>query len=503
MASMLMRAAGAGLLVSLLAGCGAEPETAAAPEALASAAADTLLAIDPAEASLAEGRRLLFTEEPRLLGRIAEGGAFGGVWSRPAAVAMLSRDPAITEDVRAKTTVEEAAPGLWLIRLPIVNVIAVETEDSLVLIDAGYASAGPVLVETLRGLSDKPLSHILITHHHLDHAWGVWALKEAWPEAVVVGEERLAANLRLYVTQAGRLARYNNQAPEFYPTDVADTPQPDLTFRGRLDLEIGGVRFELIAAEGETDDQFFVWLPRWSAIVVADYFQGFLPNAGNGKRMQRHLPEWAGALRAMAALEPELMLPMHGPAMADPAEIDRVLNLHADALEHVTEHVREGLNTGLRKDQIAESLDWPEPFASDPTLTTPYVRPRDLARMEARRWSGWWDDIPSHFDRPLFEEQAREIVRLAGGVEALDARARELAASNPRLALQLADWAVYAEPRSERANRLVLDLYLGRILGEDIPTQEMVVYLEAAAMARARLALAEQSGAAAGQREAE
>lgn len=439
------------------------------------------------EASLQDGRRLLFSQYPELLPRIAAGGSFGGSWSRPAAVAMLSRDPAITEDVRQKTTRQKLTARTHLIRLPIVNAAVVETDSSLVLVDAGYASAGPVLVEHIKAISDKPVSHILISHMHLDHAWGTWAIKQAWPDAIIIGHERLPANLKLHITQAGRFARYNNQPISTYPTIEEELPLPDQVFDGALTLNVGGVEFQLFSAPAETDDQFYVFVPSERVLFNADYYQGFLPNAGNGKRMQRYIPEWSQALRHMASLDAQIMAPMHGPPTKDTAEIARVLTLHADALDYVVEHVWNGLNSGQRRDQIVASLDWPSKFSQAPELKAPYVRPSEIAKMEIRRWAGWWDDIPSHYYAPPMEREAEIVLELAGGLDALVAKARKTLSQDPQIAARLADWAVFARPGSIEANQLAVDVYLDRINDPDVPTQELLVYLDTAARARSRL----------------
>jgi len=389
--------------------------------------------------------------------------------------------------VRQKTTRQKLSPRTHLIRLPIVNAAIVETETSLVLVDAGYASAGPVLVEQIKAISDKPVSHILISHMHLDHAWGTWAIKQAWPDAIIIGHERLPANLMLHMTQAGRFARYNNQPVSTYPTTEEELPLPDQVFDDALKLNVGGVELQLFAAPAETDDQFYVYVPSERVLFNADYYQGFLPNAGNGKRMQRYIPEWSQALRHMASLDAQIMAPMHGPPSEGTEEIARVLTLHADALDYVVEHVWSGLNSGQRRDQIVASLDWPSKFSDAPELKAPYVRPSEIAKMEIRRWAGWWDDIPSHYYAPPMESEAEVVLELAGGLDALIAKARDVLSDDPQIAARLADWAVFARPGSIEANQLTVDVYLNRINDPDVPTQELLVYLDTAARARSRI----------------
>ncbi|UYV37982.1 hydroxyacylglutathione hydrolase [Rhodobacteraceae bacterium D3-12] len=65
-----------------------------------------------------------------------------------------------------------------------------ETGDTAVI---DVPEAAPVKAElTRRGWT---LTHVLLTHHHPDHVQGLDALKQDWPEAVVIGAEADAHRL--------------------------------------------------------------------------------------------------------------------------------------------------------------------------------------------------------------------------------------------------------------------------------------------------------------------
>ena len=441
-----------------------------------------------ADRATARGRAMLIKEYPKLAPHMARWDGFGGQGSPIIGGRMLDRSPEVVAEARAKSQVEELGAGLWMIRFPYVNVGVVETKDGLVVLDTGYASAGPVIRDILPTLSKKPLKTIVYTHSHVDHAYGAWALKERWPNVEVIATKLLPVTLRNEMRLRGSIGRYNNQSIELMPKADADMVMPTTTFDERLERTIGGERFVFIHAPGETEDQLYVWLPDRRTVVTADYYQGFLPNAGNGKRMQRYVEEWIGALRNMAELKPELLLPMHGAALRGKANIRSALTLHADALQHVVDHTLDGLNRGTRKDIVVSTVEWPERFAKAPLLAASYNRPEDIATMVARRWTGWWDDIPSHFAAVTFDEEAKEALVLAGGVDAVEQRARALLATKPRLAARLADWARFGAPNDLQALRLAVDIYVARIMAPDTPTQESSIYLDAAASARARMA---------------
>ena len=462
--------------------------------ALAGAAAAQPFAANEEDKLAQAGRAILAREYPEVMRHMARHDGFGGPSAPAIARAMLSDAPALVAEAKAKMSVENygiSGRRLWLVRFPYVNVAVVETRDGLVLIDSGYAAIGPVLKELLPTLSAKPLTHIVLSHVHVDHAYGARALMDLEPKPEVIASDLFPAMMDKEIRLGGSIGRFNNQPLELQPASRADVVLPTITFRDRLETTIGGETFVFVRSPGETEEQIWVWLPDRKTVFTADYYQGFLPNAGNGKRIMRHVEEWADAFRQMIALEPELLLPMHSAAIRGREPIRQALTLNAEALEHIDSQVVAKLNAGVRKDRIAAEVDWPERFAKAPLLDSDYNRPADIARMVARRWTGWWDDIPSHFSALPFEAEAREAIRIAGGIEALDKRAREILPNDPMLAARLADWAQYGAPDDPRALRLAVDVYLARIAEPDMPVQEGLVYFDVAAKARARLAALE------------
>lgn len=434
---------------------------------------------------LARARADIVIGDPEIFEAIAAGGRFGGDYSIDAAQHMFSRTHrGAIEDLAAKARIVPVGERSWSIRLPIVNASLFETDDGLVVVDTGMAPAGPALVNQIRSVSDAPVTTVVYTHGHVDHAYGTWALIEAGETPEIVAHDGVPERFDSYIRLRGSLAKYMNQPADELPRDRSDLVWPTRTFRDRLELDVGGEPVVLQHHPAETDDQCYVWWPQRRALASADYYQGFLPNLGNGKRRQRGTDDWVLALREMADLGPQLLLPGHGDPLSGNETIVSELRMLADALEHIIEHAVDGLNRGLRKDEIVDTLAWPEPFASHPTLRVHYVTPQDICRMVLKRWTGWWDDVPSHWAPAPLAAQAREVVELAGGVDRVAERARRLVDEDIRLACHLADWAWFADPGDETARQLVLDVYRRRLLDPGSNTQDRLVYLDHMADAR-------------------
>ncbi len=442
----------------------------------------------PDDLRVQKGRMLIAQEHPDIVRHMARQDGFGGPKSALIARAMLSTAPEVVAEARAKMSIERHGKGMWLIRFPYVNVALIETRDSLVLFDSGYASIGVVLKDLIPTLSKKPLKTIFLSHTHVDHSYGARELVKLPSHPRVIASVEMLKAIDTDLRLGGSIGRYNNQPLALQPSSKTDVVMPDETFEGRKTYRIGGETFEVLHAPGETEDQIWLSIPSRKTIVTADYYQGFLPNAGNGKRMQRYIEEWTAAYREMAALKPEIMLPMHGAAIEGADKIVPTLTTYADAFDYISTQVVARLNAGERKDVIAATIDWPERFSKNPLLEAQYNRPADIARMIMKRWTGWWDDVPSHFAAMTFDAEAREVLRLAGGLDAVEKRAREVLPTNPMLAARLADWAYFGAPDEAKALQLAIDVYLARIAEPDMPVQEGLIYLDMAAKARARLA---------------
>ncbi len=435
-----------------------------------------------------EARQLILLEHPSLLKAVARGGAFGGDFSLAIAQGMFRKSGQGIEDAIKMMRIEEVAPRTWLIRLPIVNVVFFETDEGLVLVDTGMAPAGPAILKAIRQVSDKPLHTIIYTHGHVDHAYGTWALMEDKNNrnVQIIAQENLPARFQRYIRLRGSLAHYMDQPQADLPSSGEDLVWPTRTFDKQLTIQVGGETFVLQHHRAETDDQLYVWAPQRRILASADYYQGFLPNAGNGKRSQRYPEDWALALREMAELKPNILLPAHGAAIHNPQQIQENLQILAETLQFIVDHTVNELNKGTRKDVIPKQLQLPSHLANHASMKEQYVSPADISKMVIKRYTGWWDDIPSHWSPTPLATQGREIAILAGGIEQLVAHTRQLIDDDIQLACHLTDWAYLSYPERDDVQQLVIDTYKARILDSKSNTMEMLTYLNTMADARQR-----------------
>nr|MDT0252166.1 alkyl sulfatase dimerization domain-containing protein [Endozoicomonas sp.] len=125
-------------------------------------------------------------------------------------------------------------------------------------------------------------------------------------------------------------------------------------------------------------------------------------------------------------------------------------------------------------------------------LQVQYVSAKDISKMLLKQYTGWWNDIPSDWSPAPQAAQSAEIASLAGGLESLIARARELMKTDLVLASHLADWAWMADSDHPDVQQLTIDVYKARVSDPATNTQEMLTYIDQMARARQKQLAAAQ-----------
>jgi alkyl sulfatase BDS1-like metallo-beta-lactamase superfamily hydrolase len=362
---------------------------------------------------------------------------------------------------------EELGPGVIFLHT-FANMTLVRTGAGLVLIDTSNYAARDRTFALVRSLDPGPVFAAVYTHGHADHALGLppflaEAQARGWPRPRIVGHRNVAARFARYRRTNSYNALINARQFGIAPTWPMDYDDPDVVYDTTLTLAAGEVTLELCHARGETDDHTWVWWAERRILWTGDQFIWVAPNAGNPQKVQRYAAEWAASLRAMSALEPELLIPGHGPPIFGAARARQALDDTAEWLETLERETVARMNAGATLDAILGAVRPPSHLAARPYLHAVYDEPDYVVRNIWRLYGGWWDGVPSHLKPAREHELGGEVARLAGGLDRLIARARELAAAgNPALASHLIDWAVAVEPDHRDAHAARAEIYRAR-----------------------------------------
>lgn len=373
---------------------------------------------------------------------------------------------------RVNQELSDVADGVAIIE-SFSNIVVFKTDAGLALIDTSLPVTIRGCLKSLRGWSDDPVAGVFYTHGHQDHVGGGRALLEeaetrgdARPR--IYGHENVRPRFERYAATSGynkaiNARQFGLELPEKRKFLDPRTPLPEVTFRDRMSANVGGMLVEMRHAKGETDDHFWGWVPQHRALITGDFLLPMFANAGNPQKQQRYPLEWAAALREMAGMGAELLLPAHGLPIGGNARITKVLDRVATALEYLVRETLALMNQGATLDTILHSVRIPDDQLKLPYLTPTYDEPEFVLHNIWRLYGGWYDGNPATLKPAPQSALAAEFAKLAGGVPALVARAKELSESGEhRLACHLVETAVQAAPQDLSAHGARAEIYGSR-----------------------------------------
>jgi glyoxylase-like metal-dependent hydrolase (beta-lactamase superfamily II) len=216
----------------------------------------------------------------------------------------------------------KVAPSAWYVegaaalgsaanRNFISNAGFVETDSGVVVIDAlGSPRLARDLIAEVKRVTGKRVTHVIVTHYHADHIYGLQEFKRAGARIIA---HRAALE---YLNSEAAQSRLVASRTELAPWINAQTRlvRADDWLDARRELVIGGVRLVLLpVGPAHTPEDLVVYLPAEKVLFAGDIvFRGRLPFVG-----QARSGEWVKALSTLLGLDVAIMVPGHGPASKD------------------------------------------------------------------------------------------------------------------------------------------------------------------------------------------
>jgi glyoxylase-like metal-dependent hydrolase (beta-lactamase superfamily II) len=349
------------------------------------------------------------------------------------------------------------------------NVAAIRSGGELALVDPGSVIYADLTHTAIRSWTSDPLTTAVYTHGHVDHCFGVGRYEtESGAQAQVVAHEAVPDRFDRYRLTNGyngviNMRQFRLGAPMF-PTEFR---YPDETYRDSIDLTVGDIALQLHHDRGETDDHTWVWMPEGKVLFTGDLFIWVSPNCGNPQKAQRYPKEWTAALRKMAALSPEMLLPGHGLPIVGADHVQMVLVETAEYLESILNQSLELMNSGATLDDLIHGVKPPQSLTDRPWLQPIYDEPEFIVHNIWRLYGGWYTGNPATLKPAPDAEVALEVASLAGGADKLADRATELAdQGNFRLACHLIEMAASAADDDPAIHEQRRAIYSARVEAE-------------------------------------
>jgi glyoxylase-like metal-dependent hydrolase (beta-lactamase superfamily II) len=254
----------------------------------------------------------------------------------------------------------EVAPNVWMVqgasalgspanRNFISNAAFVVTPEGVVVVDAlGSPALARELLAAIARITPQPVRHVVVTHYHADHIYGLQVFKAAG--ATITAHQAGQAYLHSD-TAALRLQASREELAPWIDADTRLVPA-DRWLSGPLSFTLGGVDFVVQpAGPAHTPEDLVLLLPRQGVLIAGDLvFRGRVPFVG-----QADSGRWIEALDRLLAFKPRTIVPGHGPA-SNTAEAD--LKLTRDYLHHLRSTMGEAARNLEPFEEAYARADW-------------------------------------------------------------------------------------------------------------------------------------------------
>ena len=350
------------------------------------------------------------------------------------------------------------------------SILVLGNSQSLVVDTMGGIETASRVIADLNIPSDKPVTTLAYTHFHADHTLGAQAFVDQFSIENVISHETTLAEIRDFfgikrdLISERSLKMFGSILQEKDKTSSSgigikletgiDTPgyiKPTITFSDFYSHDLDGLEVQFFHAPGETDDQLFVWIPEYKALMPGDNIYKAFPNIYTIRgTTYRSFKSWYTSLEKMMALKPEILIPSHGTPINGKEEILRVLSNYRDAIKYVHDQMMRNLNSGSSPIEAARKIKLPENLAQDPHLFELYGTIEWSARNLFNGYFGWFDGNPTNLYPFTKEEYSEKLLTLIPEEQLISELDNALAEEDSQWALYISDLLINSGKGNEQ-----------------------------------------------------
>ncbi len=226
------------------------------------------------------------------------------------------------------------------------------TDQGVVVFDAlGTPSLGAAMIDKIREMTELPITHVVISHYHADHVYGLQAFKEK-TKAKVFAQE--SSSRYINSPEAAQRLNQRKQALSPWVDDSTRLVAPDVTFREETALESGNYRFRIMhAGPAHAPDDSLMMVQPAGVLFSGDIIQNDrVPYLASS---EVDTGNWMSAIDEVRKLKPRILIPGHGKASENAME---ALNFTYDYLAYVRDRMGGAVEAWIPFEDAYEQTDW-------------------------------------------------------------------------------------------------------------------------------------------------
>src|SRR5215468_5038125 len=349
----------------------------------------------------------------------------------------------------------------------------ISTDEGIVAIDAGTTEeTARAALQTLRSVTSRPITHVILTHAHWDHVGGLGALLESNPQ--VIAQAAFAEELRIVNGTGVPFKYFFGNTGSGHRYDV----QPHHLVRAQETVTAGGTRLVLYPARGgETADALLIHVPDRGVLFVGD---AFMPYLGAPFVAEGSAEGLFGTMALIRSLQPRVLVHGH-PPLTDIFTVEALPAIES-ALRELHQRVRTAVGDARTLAEILHDNILPVSLREHPRAVMPYLVMRDnFVKRVYHQSTGYWKPDGEGMEVLTPAKWAAALDLLGGHRE--DAFVRSVRALAERgddvPALKLAQMGLVRYPTSEALvalRRRVLDSM--RLRHQQLSPFKFIIYSE-------------------------
>jgi glyoxylase-like metal-dependent hydrolase (beta-lactamase superfamily II) len=267
------------------------------------------------------------------------------------------------------------------------NTTFVISEEGVVIFDGGGMPAmAEQIIDKVRSLTDKPVTHVVISHWHGDHNFGVYRFAQEYPNVQFVAHEftnevfnstrinYIDSHLNFLEKNREKfqiIAKTGKNSDGEVQSDIdrknyariiedaeaielefqrARVTPANILFREEFTIRSGDRTIKLLhLGHANTAGDIVMWLPEERIVATGDIVVLPSPYAFNVPPRA-----WADTLRAINDLDYDILVPGHGDIQSDNAYVDLII----ETAEAIADQRDAMLASGMSTEAVEAGLDF-------------------------------------------------------------------------------------------------------------------------------------------------